>query len=152
MTRRWVPLLLPGLMLLILAGPVHAQPSAWWKSDQVRRDLALTTDQFNRIEAIFQAALPNLRNTKNELDRQEAELSHLIEGNSDEATVTKQIDRAEAVRASLNKMRTLMLVHMRDVLTAEQRVKFKALHDRRDRDRNQKNRDDKDRDRRRPPQ
>ena len=42
----------------------------------------------------------------------------------------RQIDRVEAVRANLNKMRTLMLLHMRQVLTPDQRTRFNALHDR----------------------
>jgi Spy/CpxP family protein refolding chaperone len=149
MTRCWFRRLLLGLALVALAGPAHAQPFAWWKSDQYRRELSLTADQLTRINSIFQMAMPQLRNTKNDLDRQETELSRLVEANSDEATITRQIDRVEATRASLNKMRTLMLVHMRDVLTPDQRVKLKALHMQRDHD--QKDREHKDRDGRRPP-
>lgn len=139
--------LLPALLLVAVAAPIHAQPSAWWKSNQVQRDLGLTTEQINRIEAIFQAALPNLRQTKGELDKQEDELSRLIEADSDEATLTKQVDRVEATRSKMNKTRTIMLVRMREVLTSDQRAKFKALHERdRDRRGGQRNRDS-----RRPP-
>lgn len=146
MKCRWLRRLLPALMLVTVAGPVSAQPSAWWKSSQIRRDLGLTTEQINRLEAIFQAALPNLRQAKDELDKLEAELSRLIENDSDDATLTKQVDRVEATRSRMNKTRTLMLVHMREVLTPEQRAKFKALHERRDR-----RGDERNRDRRRPP-
>lgn len=147
MKYRWFRRLLPALLLVAVAGPVDAQPSAWWKSNEVRRDLGLTTEQINRLEAIFQAALSNLRQTKDELDKQEDELSRLIEADSDEATLTKQVDRAEATRSKMNKTRTLMLVHMREVLTPDQRAKFKALHER-GRDRRG---DQRDRNRRRPP-
>jgi Spy/CpxP family protein refolding chaperone len=40
----------------------------------------------------------------------------------------------EAIRAHLNKMRTLMLLHMRQVLTPEQRVKLNKLHDKWEKD------------------
>ncbi len=122
--------------VLTLAGPVGAQPPcAWWKSEQFRKDLGLTTEQSARIDHVFQAAVPQLRQSKEELDRQEADLSRLIEANADEAKVARQLDKVEATRATLNKMRTLMLLHQREVLTPEQRVKFKMLHERWDRDR-----------------
>src|SRR5262249_7601034 len=119
-----------GALLLALAVPIGAQSSfKWWQAEEFRRDLGLTADQATRIDAIFEATLPQLRQGKVELDRQEAELSRLIEANGDEPQVARQIDRVEATRANLNKMRALMLFHMRQVLTREQNAKFKALHD-----------------------
>ena len=90
----------------------------------------LTSEQSTEIEAIFQDAIVQLRQQKDELDRLEGKLSRLIETNADEAQVARQIDRVELVRSSLNKTRTLMLLHMRQVLTAEQRLKLNAMHDR----------------------
>jgi Spy/CpxP family protein refolding chaperone len=119
-----------GLLLLALAAPVGAQSSfAWWKSEEFQKDLGLTGDQCARIDSVFQATLPKLREGRAELDRDEADLSRLIEQNVDEAQITRQVDRVEATRARLNKMRTLMLFHMRQVLTPEQRTKFTPLHD-----------------------
>jgi Spy/CpxP family protein refolding chaperone len=115
--------------LLALAGSVNAQSFAWWKSEQFQKEVGLTTEQCARIDNVFQTALPRLRQGKEELDKQETELSRLIEANADEAQVTKQVDRVEAIRASLNKTRTLLLLHERQVLTQDQRVRFKAAHD-----------------------
>ena len=53
----------------------------------------------------------------------------MIEANADEALVVKQVDRVEATRATLGKMRTLMLFHMHQVLTPDQLTKFKIAHD-----------------------
>jgi Spy/CpxP family protein refolding chaperone len=127
-------------LLMALAGPVSAQsPSfAWWKSEQFRRDLGLAADQCARINSVFEAALPRLRQSKEELDRLEAELSSLIEANADEARVARHLDKVETTRGALNKMRTLMLLHQREVLTPEQRVRFRALHEQWDRDRRAK--------------
>jgi Spy/CpxP family protein refolding chaperone len=123
-------------LVLTLAGPAGAQPPfAWWKSEQFRKDLGLTAEQATRIENVFQATVPQLRQSKEELDRQEADLSRLIEANADEAKVSRQLDQVEATRGNLNKMRTLMLLHQREVLSSEQRVKFKALHQQWDRNR-----------------
>ena len=44
-------------------------------------------------------------------------------------------DKVEAIRGNLNKMRTLMLLHQRELLSTEQRVKFKTLHEQWERDR-----------------
>jgi Spy/CpxP family protein refolding chaperone len=121
--------LLSALLVVALTGSLNAQSFAWWKSDQFQKEVGLSTEQCNRIDTVFQSTLPKLRQGKEELDRQEAELSRLIETNADEAQVSRQIDRVEAIRASLNKTRLLMLLHERQVLTPDQLVKFKASHD-----------------------
>src|SRR5947209_2362040 len=117
------------LLLLALAAPVGAQSFAWWKSDQFQKEVGLSAEQCTRIDTVFQSTLPKLRQGRDELDKQEAELSRMIEANADEALVVKQVDRVEATRATLGKMRTLMLFHMHQVLTPDQLTKFKIAHD-----------------------
>jgi Spy/CpxP family protein refolding chaperone len=116
------------------AGPQASQTQpprlAWWRDDRYQKHLALTTDQVSRLEAIWQAAFPDLRKGREELDRQESELSRLIEGNADETVVTHQVDKVEAIRSRLNKARTMMIWHHRQLLTPEQRVKFQAMRER----------------------
>jgi|SRR5579862_1961380 len=119
--------------LLLAAGlamPAAAQRGfPWWKDDKVVKELGLTPDQSNKIDNIFRTTFPQLRQSNAELDRQEAELSHLIAISADESTVERQIDKVEAIRASLNKTRTLMLLHMVRKLTPEQRAKFNPVHE-----------------------
>jgi Spy/CpxP family protein refolding chaperone len=123
------------------APPAQSQPGqppqrvAWWRDEHYQKHLALTADQVSRLEAIFQAALPELRKGRDELDRQEAELSRLIETNADETAVVHQVDKVEAIRSRLNKTRQMMIWHHRQLLTPEQRVKFQAMRER-DRGRN----------------
>jgi Spy/CpxP family protein refolding chaperone len=128
--------LAPALVLLALAAPVRGQSFGfpWWKDAQFQKDLALTGEQSGRIEGVFQSTITLLRQKKVELDQQEAELSRLIAGNADEPVVTRQVDKVEAIRGSLNKMRTLMLLRMRQVLTPEQRVTLNKLHEQWDKD------------------
>lgn len=127
-----------ALAALLLMGfaAVAARQSGfpWWKDDKVIKDLGLSTDQSTRIDNLFRGTMPQLRQGREELDRQEAELSRLIENNSEEALLIRQIDKVEALRASLNKKRQLMLLHMRQVLTAKQNVKFKAVFEQWQRD------------------
>lgn len=119
------------LFLLALTAEARAQSFGfpWWRDAQFQKDLILTADQSGRIDAVFQSSIAPLRQKREELDQQEAELSRLIAANADEAAVVRQVDKVEGIRASLNKHRTLMLLRMRQVLSPEQRVKLNKLYE-----------------------
>jgi Spy/CpxP family protein refolding chaperone len=144
MKLTWACRLLPAVFVLALVAPVHAQSFGfpWWRDAQFQKDLVLSAEQAARIDGVFQAAVSNLRQKKEELDLQEAELSRLIASNADELVVTRQVDKVEAIRANLNKMRTLMLLHMRQVLSPDQRVKLNKLHEQWERDHKRPSRGD----------
>src|ERR1043166_7116529 len=61
-----------------------AGPRAWWRDDRYQKHLGLTSDQVSRLEAMGQAALPELRKGRDDLDRQEAALPRLNGTNPDE--------------------------------------------------------------------
>ncbi len=128
-----------ALALLLGAVPIgaEAQGSKWWQNERFQKELALTPDQITRLEAIYQTTVPTLRAQKTALEKYEQKLSKVIsDSTSDEAKVLQTTDRVEATRTELSKTRTLMLFRMRRILTDEQNIKLKALHDHdRDRDR-----------------
>ena len=136
MKRTLVFRLLPVVFVLALAAPIHGQSFGfpWWRDAQFQKELTLTADQSARIDLVFQSAMSTLRPKKEELDRQEAVLSRLIAANADEAVVSFQVDKVEAIRTSMNKQRTLMLLHMRQVLSPDQRVRLNKLHEQWDKD------------------
>jgi Spy/CpxP family protein refolding chaperone len=123
----WVALLLT----LAFAGPGRAQSFGfpWWRDPQFQKELNLSAEQSGRIDNVFQSTISLLRQKREELDQQEAELSRLIAANAEEAVVVRQVDKVEGIRASLNKHRTLMLLRMRQVLSPEQRVKLNKLYE-----------------------
>ncbi len=127
----WAHRLLGAALVLALAAPVHGQSFGfpWWRDAQFQKDLNLTAEQSTRIDGVFQSTVNILRQKKVELDQQEAELSRLIAANADEGVVTRQVDKVEGIRANLNKMRTLMLLRMRQVLSPDQRVQLNKLHE-----------------------
>jgi len=131
MKLRWRSGAAVALVLLALGAGVRGQSFGfpWWRDAQFQRDLSLTPEQSAKIDSVFQQTIPNLREQKTDLDAHEEELSRMIAANADEATVTRQVDKVEAIRAAMNKKRTLMLLHMRQVLSPEQRVKLNKLHD-----------------------
>jgi Spy/CpxP family protein refolding chaperone len=120
-----------AVLLLALASSVHAQSFgfSWWKDAQFQRDLALTAEQTAKIDAIFHSTISLLRQKNEDLDRNEEDLSRLIANGADETLVIRQVDKVESIRADMNKMRTLMLLHERQVLTPDQRVRLNKLHE-----------------------
>ena len=127
---------------LLVSAAARAQPRSgpdrhkWWLSDQVKTEVGLTVQQSADLEAVFQSFLPRLRAGWEDLERVEQDVSRLMtDDTTDEARISAAIDRAEVVRASLNKTRTLMLFKMYRVLSHDQRVKLTSFHDRRSRDR-----------------
>ncbi len=126
---------LPAVVLLLLLSTAASAQQLnwfWWKMEPT---LQLSSEQSAQIDAIFQEGISQLQKQKDELDRLEMKLSRLIETMATEAEVTHQIDRVEATRSTLNKTRTLMLLHMRLVLKPEQRLKLNALLARREQER-----------------
>ena len=130
----WRAVALSAVLAAVLAAPVYAQ-GKWWHSERFQQKLQLTQDQVSRIEEVFQSAIPQLREQKKALDRLQTQLSRLIDTSADEDAVMREADRVEAARAELSKARTRMLLRMRRVLTAEQRVKFGELHEEWERER-----------------
>jgi Spy/CpxP family protein refolding chaperone len=123
--------------LLLAALPALAQtltpqtlPFPWWKSEPFKKELGLSADQSGRIDKIWESTRPELRVEWDELSKLEEKLSNLIQKDVDEALLSRQIDRVETARANANKTRSLMLVQMLKVLTPDQRIRFKTLHDR----------------------
>ena len=133
MLRRVLPAMLALASVLAVPRPLHAGQGGkfkWWQSERFVQELGLTPDQSTRIEEVFQASWPALHAAKADLDRLETELSRLIaEGTASEAKVLQHIDRVEASRSAMGRTRSLMLYRMHRLLTADQRVKLKALYD-----------------------
>jgi hypothetical protein len=78
-----------------------------------------------------------------ELDKQEELLSQQIAcRRRRDCSVTRQVDKVEAIRAHMNKMRTLMLLKERQVLSPDQRVKLNKLHEQWERDHKRPSRGD----------
>lgn len=125
-----------SLALLGWPGPAAAQGFKWWQNDKFKEELVLTTEQVARLEETFQALQPTLKTQKETLDHLEAKLSKVInDEHADEAMVLYALGRVETARGELSKSRTLMAFRMRRILTADQNVKMKALHEQWERER-----------------
>jgi Spy/CpxP family protein refolding chaperone len=123
----------------VAAEPAWAQGFKWWQSDRFQQELALTLEQIGRLEETFQSMQPTLKSEKETLDKHESRLSKVInDPRADEAKVLEVLERVESARGQLSKSRTLLAFRMRRILTADQNVKFKALHEEWERNRRHK--------------
>lgn len=103
----------------------------WWLAEESRAEFKITDQQSRDLEAVFQQLLPVLKTNKADLDREEKVLTQLLgAAASNEATVMQAIERVETARSALSKTRTLMLYRMYRLLSAEQRAKVQAYHER----------------------
>jgi len=106
----------------------------WWLYD--RAELNISDKQSAEIDKIFETTVPGQRARREELERMETSLSTLTtENKADVATVAQLVEKVENLRAEINKTRTVMLYRINLLLNAEQRVKLKALIDKRDAER-----------------
>ena len=120
----------------ILGAGASAQGFKWWQDDRFKRELALSAEQIDRVEAIYQSTGPAMRTQKASLDRLQAELSKVVaDGTADEQTAREVMSRVEAARSELGLTRALMLYRMRRILTSDQHVKLQVLFDERERER-----------------
>lgn len=113
-------------------GQGHSSPPKWWIDPKLRAELGITDQQSAAVEQAWQKSLPPLREGRERLEKLEDALSQMTRDVSDEAVVIAQIERVENTRAELNKGRTLMIYRMNKILTADQRAKVTAMHERRE--------------------
>lgn len=118
---------LVGLTVLLQAAPASAQGFRWWLDPHFQDELHLTSEQVERIQAIWEKARPALHLEMQALDAAEREFDRLVLEGEDEAVI-EYVDIVESARAQLNKSRTVMLLRMRRVLTSNQHATLTALN------------------------
>jgi Spy/CpxP family protein refolding chaperone len=111
----------------------------WWLYD--RAELGISDQQSKDINQIFESNIPKLRETRQEMDRAEEELSRTIkEHKADIAQISLLVDRLESARSQNSKIRTLMLYRMHLLLSADQRAKLEVVRARQEAARRERDR------------
>lgn len=120
----------------ILGAGAAAQGFKWWQDERFKRELALSSEQIDRLEEIYQSTGPAMRTQKAVLDKLQSELSKVVaDGAADEQAAREVMSRVEAARSELGLTRGVMLYRMRRILTSDQHVKLQVLFDERERER-----------------
>lgn len=132
--RRVPPLVTFGAVVILTCQatgtPAFAQGLEWWRSDDIQRQLRLTTEQVQMIDVLVKSTLQKRRTLRMTLDREEEALEDAI-ARDDEKRALDLIPRVEAARAARNRERTLLLLRIYRVLTPEQRRELSRIEARR---------------------
>jgi Spy/CpxP family protein refolding chaperone len=107
----------------------------WWKDEKFRAEVGFSLAQGHQIDKIVMPTLEQMWPLRREVDQLDKEIEKMIVDSTDLMVFKQQVEKVEARRAELNKMRTVMLYRIRRVLTPEQNVKFRAAYDRREAER-----------------
>jgi Spy/CpxP family protein refolding chaperone len=108
----------------------------WWLYPDSRKELRLTDLQSKKIDEVWEATAPKLREKWHEIERLEEALARTIKENTaDVAIVAQQVEKVEKLRAENNATRTVMIYRMHLLLTPEQRVKVDEMRARMDAER-----------------
>ena len=119
----------------------------WWLNADTKKDLRLTEQQSKKIDEIWEATAPKLREKWHELEKLQDGLDQVIKAfTADVGTVSQQVERVERLRAEHNTLRMVMIYKMHLVLTPEQRVKVDALRAKMEADRKRQEEEKKNRD------
>jgi len=107
--------------------PVGNSQNAWWTDTALMTRLGLTDTQKLRIESSFQAYRLILTSAKDTLEREEAQLSRLLDVDSvDRSTVMLQVNKVIQARSEMERVNAAMTVEMREQLTRSQWAQLQA--------------------------
>jgi Spy/CpxP family protein refolding chaperone len=121
------------------AGQQEIPRFKWWLHPDTRKELGLSDKQSRKIDEIWEATSPKLREQWHELQKLEDALANMFKENTaDVATVQQQVERVERLRAENAATRTVMIYKMYLLLTPEQRPKVEAIRAKLDEERRQR--------------
>jgi Spy/CpxP family protein refolding chaperone len=93
----------------------------WWKRPRVVEVLHLTPDQQERMDEIFGKNRRAFIDLKADVERRQLDVEELItKKDSDPKKVSAAIDSLDQARLRLGKARTMTIIEMKGLLTAEQ--------------------------------
>ena len=100
---------------------LRTNATAWWTNPTLLTRLGITDDQKAKIERTFEAHKQNLTTTRDQLEKEEAQLDKLLAAETlDHAGVVTQINRVVQARSDMERANSLMTLEMREVLTKAQ--------------------------------
>lgn len=119
----------------LVAAPAPAQmseipPGKWWRKPAIARELGLTADQQEKLDAILARNRRDFIDLRADVEKKQLDVEELMRRkDSDPKNVAAAIDAAEQARGRLRKSVALMILDMRGVLTDAQ---WKMVVERRD--------------------
>ena len=125
--RPFQRLAVAGALLAFAVGlPLSAQMpeipvGKWWKRPRVVEMLKITSDQQERLEEIFSKNRRAFIDLKADVERRQIDVEELMaKKDADPKKISSAIDALDQARLRLGKARTMMIVEMKGILTADQ--------------------------------
>lgn len=102
-------------------------PGRWWKNSEVIRELNLTPDQQKKLDDIMYAHMEKMIDLRAALDKEELKLKMLLDSPEIvEKQVLDQVDNVLTARDRMHRLRAVMFVKVRTLLTPDQWTKMKV--------------------------
>jgi Spy/CpxP family protein refolding chaperone len=103
----------------------------WWVKRQIIRELILTVDQQNRIEALWTQRAKSLMGQQAELQKRQQALADLLARDTiDVQASLKTFDDVQQIKTSLERNTFLMRIQIKNLLTPEQQQKLESIAER----------------------
>lgn len=100
----------------------------WWKHPNIVKELELTNDQVNRIEAVFSSYRPQMIELNDQLRKKEAERRAVIKNpNPNSKEAERLTDEIANIRGTMVGIRGRMSLQIMYVLTPQQRAKLEEI-------------------------
>lgn len=100
----------------------------WWKHPNIAKELELTDDQVNRIEAIFTSYRPQIIELNDQLRKKEVERRTVIKNpNSNPKEAERLTDEIANIRGTMVGIKGRMSLQIMYVLTPQQRAKLEEI-------------------------
>jgi hypothetical protein len=126
--------LIAAVVLVICTAAAQAQmmpPGKWWQRPEVVRELQITNDQQDRLDAIFRDAANELIDSKASVEKlQIAIRAELDRPQMRKAELQRIATQLSDARGKLFERELMMLVDMRSVLNEQQWTRMKGFLDR----------------------
>jgi Spy/CpxP family protein refolding chaperone len=132
--------LMLGAGLLAVCGATDAFSQAglkdiplgkWWVKRQIIRELILTMEQQNRIEALWTQRAKSLMGQQAELQKRQQALAELLAHDTiDVPASLRTFDEVQQIKTSLERNTFLMRIQIKNLLTPEQQQKLESIAER----------------------
>lgn len=100
----------------------------WWKHPNIAKELELTNDQVNQIEAVFSSYRPQMIELNDQLRKKEAERRAVIKNpNPNSKEAERLTDEIANIRGTMVGIRGRMSLQIMYVLTPQQRAKLEEI-------------------------
>jgi protein CpxP len=126
------------LLLGLTALPVLAQPQPGRRFERLEErkgrlieELNLSPQQQQQLEAIRQQRRGEIENLKQRMQQLRQEMDQLLSTNAPESSIRAKFTEIQAVKQKMAEVRFEQMLATREILTPEQRVKFRELMSRR---------------------